>query len=175
MSRESKSPEIHHAREKRKELKNQIGSLRNVLTRLRAGKELTMAELEIVATLSSSQTDGTEVSGNVDLSGAVTRSLYRCLQFYQKHSLKDDETSGWYYLDAESKTFGPFKSSQMRAWQRRQELSTDLLVRFGPIGPFVALKDIYPVCSDTSWELGLSDLMSGKRVLSKKSAMTIIK
>ena len=172
-SRESKSPEIHHAREKRKELKNQIGSLRNVLTRLRAGKELTMAELEIVATLSSSKTDGADDSGGVDLSGAVMRSLYRCLQFYQKQSLKDDETSGWYYIDAESKTFGPFKSSQMRAWQRRQELSTDLLVRFGPIGPFVPLKDLYPVSSDSAWELGLSDLMSGKRVLSKKLKMSI--
>ena len=172
-SRESKSPEIYHAREKRKELKNQIGSLRNVLTRLRAGKELTMAELEIVATLSSSKTDGADDSGSVDLSGAVIRSLYRCLQFYQQQSLKDDETSGWYYKDAESKTFGPFKSSQMKAWQSRQELSTDLPVRFGPIGPFVPLKDLYPVSSDSAWELGLSDLMSGKRVLSKKLKMSI--
>jgi len=167
---ETKSPEIHHAREKRKELTNQIGSLRTVLARLRAGKELTMAELEIVATLSSSNIEGNEnVSESLDLSGAVTRSLYRCLQFYQKHSLKqDDETSGWYYIDAESKTFGPFKSSQMKAWHRRQELSSDLLVRFGPIGPFVPLKDIYPVCSDSSWSLGLADLMSGRRVVSKK-------
>jgi len=79
-----------------------------------------------------------------ETAGGVKMSLYRALVAFGERAGRGH--SGWYYRDQDDRIQGPYSSRRMRKWFTDGYIADDLPLRFGRVGPFRPLSEVFAGC-----------------------------
>jgi len=159
-------------------LKEEVRSLETLLKLAEEGKEITRPQSDLMAKHSPTKGLASPPGMTLLLEAAppgeskakrnpsdVVQKMVRAIQVYQ-HLASRRVDRGWYYMDQEDETYGPFPTAQIKVWLKNGEFDTDQLVRYGGSGPFMPLVDLYPLLSTNVFEIAsVGDLKGAKAAL----------